>query len=222
LRDVNPVVNRGRAVCQTTERTSDDGIDQAARADACGPVDDFCSGGHRHGPGRRASARRSGSARQRHYACVASEARATRDAAGGHATWKTITTPRLSSDAKWFAYFYGPERWHDGTIVTRSPDSDVEYRFEVGPGSIELQFSDDSRYLAFTTWPLLSAREKSKAREGEIRTGARLVTLATGAAVEYPNVHRFAFSNQASDTFALHRLRADGIQPGPLPDFPRE
>src|SRR5688572_25769154 len=111
-------------------------------------------------------------------AAMQSPARATRaialeDIVG----WKTIGATAVSNDGQWFGYRYGASEG-DAQVVVRHTSSERELKFDIGepsasqigdappappappgPGgaaagaAAAVQFSDDSKWIAFTTYP---------------------------------------------------------------------
>src|SRR5688572_19932797 len=83
--------------------------------------------------------------------------------------WKTIGSTVVSNDGQWFAYRIGPGEG-DAQVVVRSTRSDKEMKFDVGEpggggegggrgaaapggGGASLDFSEDSKWVAFSTYP---------------------------------------------------------------------
>jgi hypothetical protein len=81
-------------------------------------------------------------------------------------TWKTVSTTALSKNGEWFAYRVAPQEG-DAELVVRNVQSGKETTFPLGEvgapaggrggggggvfaGGTSLQFSDDSKWIAFT------------------------------------------------------------------------
>lgn len=148
--------------------------------------------------------------------------------------WKTIGPTALSADGKWLAYRYNPVQG-DGSVIVRATDSDTEYRFPMGeiPPSVptatpqqqgppnvssSIAFSEDAKWVAFTTYPTRRQAEALRKQRKPVQTSVQLVSLATGAKTEYPKVRRFVFSGgETSLALALHRFGADAPSGGAAP-----
>jgi dipeptidyl aminopeptidase/acylaminoacyl peptidase len=134
--------------------------------------------------------------------------------------WKNIGATVLSNDGEWFGYRLAPGEG-DSQVIIRHTKSDRELTFEIGevqtprgdgppPGAgagpaAAAQFSDDSKWIAFTTYPSRAEAQRLKRQRRPIETGVAVVNLATGEKRDYPRMRRFAFSGEASTWIALHR-----------------
>jgi dipeptidyl aminopeptidase/acylaminoacyl peptidase len=142
--------------------------------------------------------------------------------------WKSIGATVLSNDGQWFAYRVSPGEG-DSQVVVRRTSSDKETKFDVGEtpaagaaagggrggaagGGSTLAFSDDGKWVAFTTYPTRREGERMRRQRRPIQPGVTLVNLASGEKHEYPKVRRFAFSGESGAWVALHRAPA---QPAP-------
>ena len=137
--------------------------------------------------------------------------------------WKSIGSPTLSPDAQWFAYRLAPQDG-DAEIVVRRTRGDQTLRFPAGtqpqpaaddgggrggasPSS--LAFSEDGKFVAFTTYPSKKDQERLKRQRRPIQTTVVLVNLATGEKREFQKTRRFAFSNESAAWIALHRYQPE-------------
>jgi dipeptidyl aminopeptidase/acylaminoacyl peptidase len=145
-------------------------------------------------------------------------------------TWPTIGTTAVSNDGQWFAYRIAPGEGDAQIVVRRVQSGDKALKFDVGEapaagpggggrggeagggGAPTLTFSEDSRWLAFTTYPSRREAQRLRRLRRPIQSSATVVNLATGEKREYPRIRRFAFSGDASTWIALHRQAA---QAGP-------
>lgn len=67
-------------------------------------------------------------------------------------SWRSIRTAVLSSDGRWFAHRVAPAEG-DGEVIVRSISDGKETKYPAGAGSGQLQFSFDSKWLAFSITP---------------------------------------------------------------------
>lgn len=145
--------------------------------------------------------------------------------------WRTIEAATLSNDGTWFAYRFRPVQG-DSTVIVRRTADKMERKFEIGemplpplptPGATEsvssgaLSFSEDGKWLAFTTFPTRKEAAALRKQRKPIQSGARLVNLETGATVDYPAVRRFAWSGESARAIAFHRY---GVEAGPMVTAP--
>src|SRR4029079_7501347 len=135
-----------------------------------------------------------------------------------------------SNDGQWFGYRSMPQEG-DGDVVIRRVHGDAkEMRFPIGeqpqPGDggaggggrggpaaggapSVLAFSDDAKWVAFTTYPTHQAAQRLKRQRRPIQSSVTVVNLETGDKREYPKIRRFAFSGESSGWIALHRYGPD-------------
>jgi dipeptidyl aminopeptidase/acylaminoacyl peptidase len=140
--------------------------------------------------------------------------------------WKTVGSTVLSNDGQWFGYRSVPQEG-DGEAVIKRVRADKELRFPIGeqpqPGEgggggrgagagaapTVLAFSDDAKWVAFTTYPTHQAAQRLKRQRRPIQSSVSVVNLATGEKREYPKIRRFAFSGESAGWIALHRYGPD-------------
>ncbi len=141
-------------------------------------------------------------------------------------SWKNIGLTTLSNDGRWFAYRVAPSEG-DAQIIARRTDSDKELKFDIGEtpsgggegrgggppafgggGSSALAFSDDSKWIAFTTYPSRAEQQRMRRQRRPVQSSVTVVNLETGDKKNYPRIRRFAFSGEAATWIALHRQPA--------------
>jgi dienelactone hydrolase len=145
--------------------------------------------------------------------------------------WKTIGTTVVSNDGQWFAYRIAPGEGDAQVVVKRSRSGDKDLTFDVGEipipaaggggrggdgpggGSASLDFSTDSKFVAFTTYPSRREAQRLRRTRRPVQSGVTIVNLATGEKREYARIRRFAFSGDASTWIALHRQPAETTGP---------
>ena len=144
--------------------------------------------------------------------------------------WKTVGSPTLSNDGQWFAYRLAPGEG-DSQVVIRRARADKEMRFDAGetpvagpgdggggrggaPAPATLAFSDDSKWVAFATYPTRAEGQRLRRQRRPLQNGVTLVNLASGEKREYAKIRRFSFIGEASTWIALHRLPAQSGGPG--------
>jgi dipeptidyl aminopeptidase/acylaminoacyl peptidase len=133
--------------------------------------------------------------------------------------WKTIVSPSLSADGKWFGYGFTPVEG-DAVAIIRATDGEKTYRFTIGevpppagpPRGLPptVSFSEDGKWAAFSVYPTRKDAERLKKQKKPLQTSVRLIDLSTGAEVEYPKVRKFAFSGESASAIALHRYGPEG------------
>ncbi len=121
-----------------------------------------------------------------------------------YARWRSIVSVAISDDGNWMTYGYRHHR-ADDTLHVQSLQNDVEY--EVPRGS-EPEFSDDSRWVAYTISKTFEEAEKLGKDEDPVPEQAGLMNLATGQRITWANVDSFAFS-AGSGFLALKMDAAD-------------
>ena len=146
--------------------------------------------------------------------------------------WKAIGTTAVSNDGQWFAYRLTPGEGDAQIVVKRARGGDKELKFEIGElpvagaaggggrggdagaGSASLDFSEDSKFVAFTTYPSRRESQRLRRLRRPVQTGVTIVNLATSEKREYPRIRRFAFSGDASTWIALQRHPAQAAGAG--------
>jgi dipeptidyl aminopeptidase/acylaminoacyl peptidase len=145
--------------------------------------------------------------------------------------WKTIGASAVSNDGQWFAYRVAPGEG-DAQVVIKRVRGDKELKFDIGdpqaasvgappppPGgppaapSSTLDFSEDSKWVAFTTYPTHRDAQRLRRLRRPLQNGVTIVNLATGEKHEYPKIRRFAFSGDAATWIALQRYPAQTTPP---------
>ncbi|HVL68311.1 MAG TPA: prolyl oligopeptidase family serine peptidase [Vicinamibacterales bacterium] len=135
--------------------------------------------------------------------------------------WKTIGATALSKNGEWFAYRVAPQEG-DAELVVRNVATGKETKYPLGEtgapaggggaavfaGGSTLQFSDDSKWIAFTTNPPRAEAQRLRRQRRPVPSSTTIVNLANGDKKEYPNIRRFAFSGEAATHIALHRAPA--------------
>jgi dipeptidyl aminopeptidase/acylaminoacyl peptidase len=135
--------------------------------------------------------------------------------------WKTVTTTAISNNGEWFAYRVAPQEG-DAQLTVRQVASGKDTTFPLGEvgapadggaaaavaGPASLQFSNDSKWIAFNTAPLRAEAQRLRRQRRPVPASVTVVNLATGEKKEYPNVRRFAFSGEGATHIALHRAPA--------------
>jgi dipeptidyl aminopeptidase/acylaminoacyl peptidase len=133
--------------------------------------------------------------------------------------WKNIGSATLSGDAQWFAYRLAPQEG-DAEVVVRRTQGDQSTRFPAGDqpqagggrgggASSSLAFSDDSKFVAFTTYPTKQEQQRLKRQRRPIQASVVVVNLATSEKRTYPKVRRFAFSGESGQWIALQRYQPE-------------
>ena len=150
---------------------------------------------------------------------------ATRAAGGKQLTpadlraWKSIRTPVLSNDGKWFAYVLAPNEGDATLVVRQTADGATEQRFPIGeppaagpvnpfaigsPAAATLTISGDSKYVAFTVYPSQRDARRLRQQRRPVQNKVVLLNLATGQKTEFDRIRRFAFSGDKPQVLALY------------------
>jgi dipeptidyl aminopeptidase/acylaminoacyl peptidase len=136
--------------------------------------------------------------------------------------WKSIRTPVVSSDGKWFAYVLSPNEGDATVVVRQTAAGATEQRFSIGEpptgapnpfgaaaAPAMLAISGDSKFVAFTIYP--SEREARRLRQQRrpVQNKVAVVNLATGQKTEFDKIRRFAFSGEKPQVIALYGYAAE-------------
>lgn len=137
--------------------------------------------------------------------------------------WKRIQSSKVSNDGQWFAYRLAPTEGDSEVIIRRTSDN-KELKFPAGevqgsPAASAIYFSEDSKWLAFTTYPNAKETRRAKKERKTLYNKVLLINLATEKKLEFDKVKNFAFSGEQATWLALHRNGNDTTAP-PMPAAP--
>ncbi len=133
--------------------------------------------------------------------------------------WKSIRSPVLSDDGKWFGYVLAPNDGNAKVVLRQTADGGKELGFPIGeppapaPGAPgaggagpSVTISGDAKYAAFIVFP-----SKAPARRGRgdrasppPQNKVDVVNLATGEKKEFDRIRRFAFNGEKPTWIALY------------------
>jgi dipeptidyl aminopeptidase/acylaminoacyl peptidase len=140
------------------------------------------------------------------------------------ANWKRVQQATVSNDGQWFAYRHLPNEG-DGDVILRRTSDNKELKFAAGEvaGFAPLTFSEDSKWIAFTTFPSAKEAKRLKKERKPVQSKVALINLSTEKKIEFEKVKRFAFSGEQVNWIALHKSGAEGAgapptgPPTPMP-----
>ena len=138
--------------------------------------------------------------------------------------WRSVATPTLSRDGRYFAYSFMPQEG-DGDLVVRDLKTGKEQRYGVGAlpppplpdpeanpdapppvRNVRISFTGDSRYVICTTYPLKADTEKAKKEkkkpEEMPKGGLVIVDLATFESTPIASVKSVQVPSRAGDWIA--------------------
>ena len=121
--------------------------------------------------------------------------------------WKSLRSATVSDDGQWFAYRLSPQEGN-GEVVIRKTKEEKEFKYPAGEVvgfSQDIEFSKDSKWVAFTVYPEREEAKKLKKQKKKAYNGVTLIHLASGKKTEFEKISKFAFSGEASSWLALHR-----------------
>jgi len=131
--------------------------------------------------------------------------------------WKSIRSPVISNDGKWFAYILTPNEGDATVVVRQTADGATEQRFPIGEppagapnpfgapaGPPTLAISGDSKFVAFTIYPSQREARRLRQQRKPVQNKVAVVNLATGQKTEFDKIRRFAFSGEKPQVIALY------------------
>ena len=92
--------------------------------------------------------------------------------------------------------------------------STAHYTFEVGQNSGQIEFSHDSRFVAFMEAPKEKEAKAAKKSGEPTRNKTVLLNLETGDKVEFDKAQRFSFANENPDCLAVQKMKPKGRPDG--------
>ena len=131
--------------------------------------------------------------------------------------WKTIRSPVVSNDGRWFAYILAPNEGDAVVVVRQTAEGATEQRFPIGeppapvggpfapsPAAAPLAISGDSKYLAYTVYPAEREARRLRQQRRPVYNKVIVVNLATGQKSEFDKIRRFAFSGDKPQVIGLY------------------
>lgn len=132
------------------------------------------------------------------------------------AAWKTIGTVAISANGQWTAWRILKSEG-DAQVVVKSIQGKTEYSFPAGQGAGNIDFSQDGKWLAFTTHMTRKEQETAKKAKKPVVAKLALVNLSNGKQSIIERVRKFSFANERGDWLAIHKAMPDGVTPTPSP-----
>ena len=149
--------------------------------------------------------------------------------------WRSIATPSLSRDGRYFAYSYMPQDG-DGDLVVRDLKTGKEQRYGVGAlpppplpdpdanpdapppvRNVRISFTGDGRYVICTTYPLKADTDKAKKErkkpEEMPKGGLVIVNLSTFESASIASVRSVQVPAKAGDWIAYLKESKEPIPP---------
>jgi len=123
--------------------------------------------------------------------------------------WKSIRSSVVSPDGTWFAYYLVPQEG-DGKLLVTNTKEEKEFNFPAGepagyPSSRDIQFSEDSGWLAFAVYPEREEARKLKKQKKQAYNKAALLNLESGEKKEFKKIRSFSFSGENPSWIAFHK-----------------
>ena len=115
--------------------------------------------------------------------------------------WKSIRSPVVSNDGKWFAYVLTPNEGDATVVVRQTADGATEQRFPIGEPpaaagnpfgvapSTMLAISGDSRFVAFSIYPTQREAKRLRQQRRSVQNKVAVLNLATGQKTEFDKIH---------------------------------
>ncbi len=158
--------------------------------------------------------------------------------------WRSIATPVLSRDGRYFAYSFMPQDG-DGDLVVRDLKAGKEQRYGVGAlpppplpdpdanpdaplpvRNVRISFTGDSKYVVCTTYPLKAdtdkAKKERKKAEEMPKGGLVIVDLASFASTQVGSVKSVQVPAKAGTWIAYAKESKDPAPPPVRPGVPRK
>ena len=137
-------------------------------------------------------------------------------------TWKSIRTPQVSNDGKWFAYVLAPNEGDADVVFRASAAGAKELKFAVGEvpagggggpfglaAASHVAISGNGTWGAFTVFPKSADAKRARRDRRTLSNKLSVVELATGTARDFDRVRAFRFAGDKSDWLAVHHAAPD-------------
>ena len=99
----------------------------------------------------------------------------------------------------------------DSEVKSKSSN---RYEFSVGPNSGQIEFSHNSKFVAFLEAPKDKAAKAAKESSQPLKNKVVLLNLETGEKTEFENSQSFAFSGEIPKCLAVHKMKPKGRPSG--------
>ena len=152
--------------------------------------------------------------------------------------WKTVRTPQLSNDGRWFAYQLAPNEGN-AEVVLRSMADGREVHVPIGEApaaspaaaaagpaagaNAALAFSGDGEWLAITVYPTQAESRRLRRERKPVQNALIVMHTRDGQQRRFERVRRYAFAGTRPAYVALHAYPAEaapaapGAAPTPAP-----
>ena len=127
--------------------------------------------------------------------------------------WQRISGFTISPNGKWVAHLTMPSEG-DGKLFLAEREGKTRHEWVVGSGSGQIQFSHDSKYVAWMQSPLKAKADAAKKAKKPIKRTAVLFTLSDGKKTEFANAQTFSFSGESPRGFVVKKNRPAGRPSG--------
>jgi dipeptidyl aminopeptidase/acylaminoacyl peptidase len=127
--------------------------------------------------------------------------------------WKWVWEMKFSPDAKWCGYFLWSSEG-DQTIIIREVVSEKKYTFTTGRDSSLIEFSHDSKWVAFQDSALEKEAKHAKKDKKPVPSKIVLIELKTGEKTEFEKADGFAFSGEAATWLAVWKMAPENRPTG--------
>ena len=142
-------------------------------------------------------------------------------------TWKSIRTPQVSNDGKWFAFVLAPNEGDADVVFRASAAGAKELKFAIGEApaggggqfaqaaASNLAIAGNGKWGAFTVFPKSADAKRARRDRRTLSNKLSVVELATGTKRDFDRVRAFRFAGDKSDWLAVHHAAPDAAPSGP-------
>ncbi|MFA6165638.1 MAG: prolyl oligopeptidase family serine peptidase [Gemmatimonadaceae bacterium] len=131
-------------------------------------------------------------------------------------TWKSIRTPQVSNDGKWFAYVLAPNEGDADVVFRAAAAGAKEMKFAIGEppaggggpfgfaATSNLAISGNGKWGAFMVYPKSADAKRARRTRATLNNKLSVVELASGTKRDFDRVRAFRFAGDKSDWLAVH------------------
>ena len=145
-------------------------------------------------------------------------------------TWKSIRSPQVSNDGKWFAYVLAPNEGDADVVIRPAAADGKETKYAVGEAPAgggggpfgaaaasplaPVSFSGNNKWGAFVVYPKSADAKRARRTRANLSNKLTVVELATGTKREFDRVRAYRFAGDKSDWIAIHHTAPDAAPAG--------
>ncbi|MBW7932620.1 MAG: hypothetical protein H3C62_03210, partial [Gemmatimonadaceae bacterium] len=145
-------------------------------------------------------------------------------------TWKSIRSPQVSNDGKWFAYVLAPNEGDAEVVIRGAAAGAKETKYPVGEAPAfgggpfgaagggtplaPVSISGNNKWAAFVVYPKSADAKRARRTRASLSNSLSIVDLAAGTKRDFERVRAYRFAGDKSDWLAIHHSAPEAAPSG--------